>query len=238
MPVTPETPGWKIRLVAVCGLLLSSVSLSATDAVIERQYSESREPCAEFAPLKRPFFGDLHVHTRYSLDASTQGTRTTPSQAYGFAQGESVGIQPWSKEGEPLRSLQLARPLDFAMISDHAELIGEVHMCNTPGVEGHDSWNACSIAIGRAGHITCLTPRQVSGQRTWVCAERMMSSVKKRHSCPGKTLCAPRSGITIAVRIVHLPRLLAMNGRVCSPAAAAICIVTWCFAMLPCRSCL
>ena len=35
---------------------------------------------------------------------------------FGFAQGESVGIQPWSKEGEPLRSLQLARPLDFANV--------------------------------------------------------------------------------------------------------------------------
>ena len=140
MPVTPEAPGWRTRLVVVCAFLLSALSLSASDAVIERQYSELREPCAEVAPLKRPFFGDLHVHTRYSLDASTQGTRTTPAQAYGFAQGESVGIQPWSKEGEPLRSLQLARPLDFAMISDHAELIGEVHMCNTPGVEGHDSW--------------------------------------------------------------------------------------------------
>ncbi|MCP4828846.1 MAG: DUF3604 domain-containing protein, partial [Proteobacteria bacterium] len=132
MPVTPEAPGWRTRLVVMCAFLLSAVSLSASDAAAERQYSETRAPCAEVAPLKRPFFGDLHVHTRYSLDASTQGTRTTPAQAYGFAQGESVGIQPWSKEGEPLRSLQLARPLDFAMISDHAELIGEVHMCNTP----------------------------------------------------------------------------------------------------------
>ena len=80
----------------------------------------------------QPFFGDLHVHTRYSLDASTQGTRTTPEQAYLFAQGEKIDIQPWTSNGKSVRSMQLRRPLDFAMVSDHAELFGEVHMCNTP----------------------------------------------------------------------------------------------------------
>ncbi len=102
-------------------------------------YSEQREPCRDHQPLRQPYFGDLHVHTRYSLDASTQGTETTPAEAYEFAQGGVLGIQPW-KEGRAERSLQLREPLDFAMVSDHAELIGEVHMCNTPGVEGYDAW--------------------------------------------------------------------------------------------------
>jgi hypothetical protein len=105
-----------------------------------RDYSEQREPCLARDELKRPFFGDLHVHTRYSLDASTQGTRTTPDQAYRFARGEALGIQPWTEGGKAQRSLQLRRPLDFAMVSDHAELIGEVYMCNTPGADAHDSW--------------------------------------------------------------------------------------------------
>jgi hypothetical protein len=102
-------------------------------------YTEQRQPCADSEPLMQPWFGDLHVHTRYSLDASTQGTRTTPDQAYRFARGEAIGIQPW-QDATALRSLQLSRPLDFAMVSDHAELIGEVHMCNTPGTAGFDSW--------------------------------------------------------------------------------------------------
>ncbi|MBE9540306.1 MAG: DUF3604 domain-containing protein, partial [Proteobacteria bacterium] len=103
-------------------------------------YSEQRQPCAHYDPLKQPLFGDLHVHTRYSLDASTQGTRTSPDLAYRFARGEKIGIQPWTEDGDPLRSLQLSQALDFAMVSDHAELIGEVKMCNTPEIEGYSSW--------------------------------------------------------------------------------------------------
>ena len=138
----------RVRSFAV--LMMSALALLSAPVVSEQAVVnpklklEAREPCNTIAPLKQPFFGDLHVHTRYSLDASTQGTRTTPAQAYEFALGKRIGIQPWSKEGVAQRSMQLSRPLDFAMVSDHAELIGEVHMCNSPGVEGYNSWQ-CSL---------------------------------------------------------------------------------------------
>ncbi len=118
----------------LCWLLASAISSAAIE------YTEQRQPCTSHEPLMQPFFGDLHVHTRYSLDASTQGTRTTPEQAYRFARGERLDIQPWTSSGQSVRSMQLRRPLDFAMVSDHAELFGEVHMCNTPEVEGYQSW--------------------------------------------------------------------------------------------------
>lgn len=134
-----------MKLTCIAALLGFSSALISAEETVEPvpaygTYSEQREPCASYDPLMRPLFGDLHVHTRYSLDASTQGTRTTPDQAYRFARGERVGIQPWSDSGEPQRSLQLSRPLDFAMVSDHAELIGEVKMCNTSELEGYSSW--------------------------------------------------------------------------------------------------
>lgn len=118
----------------MAGLVLYAASAGSVE------YSEEREPCEHASAIKQPFFGDLHVHTRYSLDASTQGTRTSPDQAYRFARGEKLGIQPWDDDGKARRSLQLRRPLDFAMVSDHAELIGEVDMCNTAGARGYDAW--------------------------------------------------------------------------------------------------
>ncbi len=102
--------------------------------------TEQREPCAEHTPLRRPFFGDTHVHTAFSQDAATQGTRNLPRDAYRFARGERLGIQPYDVDGRPLRHLQLRRPLDFTVVTDHAEQLGEVQICSTPGLPGYDSW--------------------------------------------------------------------------------------------------
>jgi hypothetical protein len=95
--------------------------------------------CPDRDPLRRPYFGDLHVHTLFSLDASTQQTRTLPRDAYRFARGEEIGIQPFDSAGQPLRRVRLARPLDFAAVTDHAELLGEWRICNTPLLPGYDS---------------------------------------------------------------------------------------------------
>ena len=110
-----------------------------------RAYTEEREPCRDYRPLNKVHWGDLHVHTKWSLDAATQATRTTPAQSYDFAKGTSIGIQPWVQgdfQLEAQRRLQLARPLDFAAVTDHAELLGEVNICTNPELDGHDSW-AC-----------------------------------------------------------------------------------------------
>ena len=91
------------------------------------QRTETREPCAGFDLLRRPFFGDLHVHTRYSADASIYGTKTGPSDAYAYARGEEI---PFSDDDEqPTRRARIDRPLDFAAVTDHAEFFGEVDLC-------------------------------------------------------------------------------------------------------------
>ncbi len=127
--------------------LALSLALLAPAAATPFERTEQRAPCAASDPLRRPWFGDLHVHTRYSLDASTQGTRTRPSEAYAFARGEPLGLHPFSARGEPGRTVKLARPLDFAAVTDHAELFGEVSLCNTPGAPGFDS-TVCVIYRG------------------------------------------------------------------------------------------
>jgi hypothetical protein len=88
--------------------------------------------------LRQPFFGETHVHTKLSLDASTQGTRLSPDDAYAFARGETIGIQPYDEEGNATRSLTIDAPLDFVMVSDHAEFFGTLAVCNDPELEGYD----------------------------------------------------------------------------------------------------
>jgi hypothetical protein len=63
------------------------------------------------------FFGDTHLHTSYSTDAGMVGNRLGPDEAYRFARGELVK----SSHGLPVK---LRRPLDFIVISDHAENLG------------------------------------------------------------------------------------------------------------------
>src|SRR5690606_12425434 len=97
--------------------------------------------CADFNPQRNAYFGDTHVHTALSLDANLQGNRLSPADAYRFARGETIGIQPYDESGMPLRTLQLDRPLDFVAVSDHAEFLGLVRTCLTEGSVGYDTLN-------------------------------------------------------------------------------------------------
>ena len=67
----------------------------------------------------RALFGDTHHHTANSGDAFMGGDRLTPEEAYRFARGEEVV----SSTGLPVK---LSRPLDFLVISDHAEGLGVI----------------------------------------------------------------------------------------------------------------
>jgi hypothetical protein len=95
--------------------------------------------CASYTPLRRPLFGDLHVHTSLSFDANSLGVRNMPPAAYRFAKGDQIGLQPYDEAGKPLRHAKLERPLDFAAVTDHSELLGELRICHTPGTPGYDS---------------------------------------------------------------------------------------------------
>ena len=101
--------------------------------------TETRQPCAAFDRFRQPFFGDTHVHTNYSSDAVFVGTREDPRGAYRFATGQAIGLPPYDAMGQPTRTAQLRRPLDFTAVTDHAEQFGEIVICLTPGLPGYDS---------------------------------------------------------------------------------------------------
>jgi hypothetical protein len=139
--VTPFDPAPRGNLLAVLGLTHAEQAASpATAATPAPTPPATQEPCAHRDPLRRPFFGDTHVHTALSFDAMGQGTRATPRDAYRFAQGEPLGIQPFGPDGRAQQNLRLRRPLDFAVVTDHSELLGETRICTTPGETGHDAW--------------------------------------------------------------------------------------------------
>ena len=73
--------------------------------VRERQPASdtSGEPTG-IAAERKAYFGDLHVHTAYSLDAFSMGALATPYDAYRYAKGEAIA-HPAGFE------MQLSRPL-------------------------------------------------------------------------------------------------------------------------------
>jgi hypothetical protein len=68
---------------------------------------------------RKAFFGDLHVHTKYSFDAYAFGTLATPYDAYRYAKGEAIK-HPGGFD------VKMRAPLDFYAVTDHAMFLGLV----------------------------------------------------------------------------------------------------------------
>ncbi len=126
------------RLICTC-LLAASLVACNDSAPAPEPWIDAREPCADHNPLRNVYFGDLHVHTSNSFDASINDVRNTPEDAYRFARGEPVTLPPLSRDGEGTQTVRLDRPLDFAAVTDHAEYLAEVHVCTNPGNAAYDS---------------------------------------------------------------------------------------------------
>ena len=78
-------------------------------------------------------WGDTHLHTTYSSDAFANNNLTaTPDMAYRFAKGAPV-VHGWDG-----RRVQLETPLDFLVVSDHAELMGVIRSVYYDGVTRDD----------------------------------------------------------------------------------------------------
>ena len=89
-------------------LAAQSMVINEDDLAEEPTYS----PYAGRAYADNVYFGDMHFHTDLSFDAGLIGTTLTAHEG-----GEKV----ISNTGQPI---QLIRPLDFLVITDHAEMIG------------------------------------------------------------------------------------------------------------------
>jgi hypothetical protein len=82
-------------------------------------------PQVSVNPLRQAYFGDLHLHTSYSLDTYLGGAMgVDPDTAYRFARGETVDYM-----GQPLRRRE---PLDFLAVTDHIEGLGVANELDDP----------------------------------------------------------------------------------------------------------
>ncbi len=107
-------------------LFLASFSLSAVaqipappDAkeVLSKAYTGKAYSPYAGRSVRRPLWGDTHLHTSISFDAGAFGNRLGLDAAYQFARGDEV----IASSGIPAK---LSRPLDWLVIADHSDNMG------------------------------------------------------------------------------------------------------------------
>ena len=90
------------------------------------QQSAGEEEQIAVNPARDVYFGNLHVHTRWSFDAFVNGAASGPDEAYRWAKGEQI---PGGGDGTLLK---IKVPLDWYVVSDHAEYLGALPLMENP----------------------------------------------------------------------------------------------------------
>src|SRR5262245_57989991 len=107
-----RSPHSFVRLLTACAALVLATTARAELPQQDWTRTETRADCTSYDALRSPFFGELHLHTGFSGDAAFARVRTTPRDAYMFAQGQQIGLPPYDGMDQPTRFAQLHRPLD------------------------------------------------------------------------------------------------------------------------------
>ena len=128
----------------LCLTLTMAASASAQDLHPARE--DYQPPRKEYSPYagehypNRVYFGDTHLHSSWSTDAGMAGATLGPDVAYRISRGEEVTSHLGWK-------VKLIRPLDFLVLSDHAENLGlaefirrsdPIILANETGKKWHD----------------------------------------------------------------------------------------------------
>ena len=116
-------------LAGVCAACVFATAVAAEDVTtdigtLDKETAEkafpAKPPYSPYAGRNfptRPYFGDTHTHTSYSMDAGAFGARLGPKDAYRFAKGEEVIASSGQRA-------KLSRPLDFLVVTDHSDGMG------------------------------------------------------------------------------------------------------------------
>ncbi len=100
------------------------------------------------AAQRELLWGDTHNHTTYSSDAYTNNNLTAgPDVAFRYARGEPV-IHPYHRA-----RIQIGTPLDFLVVSDHAEFLGVIRDIHRNGPDTSDTGIFDTLKAWGAGYI-------------------------------------------------------------------------------------
>ena len=124
MSFNAQSQRWLIRAAAAASICLCAAVFNAQQAASAKDIPDN--------PLKNAYFGELHVHTSYSLDSYVWGNSNDPVAAYKFARGGEATLADGQK-------VKLNTPLDFVSVTDHAETLGDVELCLDPKSEVYPS---------------------------------------------------------------------------------------------------
>ncbi|MBM4205531.1 MAG: DUF3604 domain-containing protein [Gammaproteobacteria bacterium] len=162
--------------------------------------------CADAGDSRQQvIWGDLHVHTAYSLDTYGYGTVHTPADAFRFAQCEPL-ILPSDATG------QLERPFDFVAITDHAEWLDFLHICTDPG---------------QSVHPTCQSLRKHSNPEggSKVFGDFVVPSITK-DAPAALPPCAENPELCNTASLAQWQRIQAQANAATSPVRLPPCLVT------------
>jgi len=107
---------------------LSAFLLLSSTAVADAEGTASQE-----AITRKLLWGDTHLHTANSFDAFLNANMTVkPDAAYRYAKGEPV-VHAYNRT-----RVQIQTPLDFLVVSDHAEFFGGIRDIYYDGIQAED----------------------------------------------------------------------------------------------------
>ena len=104
-------------LISLFKKMQSDSALEVVDFSVDSTKNSNSRPIPN--KDRNPYYGDLHVHTKYSFDAYVFGVTASPDDAYRYAKGAAVK-HPLGYE------MKLQEPLDFYAVTDHGFYMGMI----------------------------------------------------------------------------------------------------------------
>ena len=104
-------------LISLFKKMQSDSALEVVDFSVDSTKNSNSKPMPN--KDRNPYYGDLHVHTKYSFDAYVFGVTASPDDAYRYAKGAAVK-HPLGFE------MKLREPLDFYAVTDHGFYMGMI----------------------------------------------------------------------------------------------------------------